>query len=66
MREKTHEKKDLKFEFYTDDFVMKIPFKLSFCLGFANLDSQTDKLLVYIHYTSSLYSRVCTIHTRAH
>ena len=35
MREKKQEKNDLTFKFYIDDFVLKIPFKLSSCLGFA-------------------------------
>ena len=37
MREKKQEKNDLTFEFYIDDFVLKIPFKCSFCLGFAKI-----------------------------
>ena len=31
--------------FYMNDFELKISFKLGFCLGFANLYSQTNKLL---------------------
>ena len=31
------EKNNLTFEFYIDDFVLKIPFKCSFCLGFAKI-----------------------------
>ena len=37
MREKTKGKNDLTFKFYIDDFVLKIPFKLSSCLGFAKI-----------------------------
>ena len=38
MREKTQERNDLTFKFYIEDFVLKIPFKLSFCLGFAKIE----------------------------
>ena len=37
MKEKTQEKNDLTFKFYIDDFGLKIPFKLSFCVGFAKI-----------------------------
>ena len=42
--------------FYIDNFELKISFKLSFSLGFANLDSQTNKLL-------SLLTLHCTVYT---
>ena len=56
MREKTKGKNDLTFKFYIDDFVVKNPFKLSFCLGLANLDSQSNKLL-------SVLTSHCTVYT---
>ena len=34
MREKTQEKNYLIFRYYVDDFMLKVPFKLDFCLGF--------------------------------
>ena len=42
--------------FYTDNFELKISLKLSFSLGFANLDSQTNKLL----YVLTLHNKVYT------
>ena len=42
-----------------DNFDLKISFKLSFCLGFANSDSQTNKLL-------SVHTLHCTMYTEQH
>ena len=42
--------------FYMNNFELKISFKLSFCLGFANLYSQTNKLL-------SVLTLHCTVYT---
>ena len=39
-----------------DNFESKISFKLSFCLGFANLDGQTKKL-------PSVHTLHCTVNT---
>ena len=56
MREKTQEKNYLTFKYYVDDIMLKIPFKLGFCLGFANLNTKTNKLL----YVLTLH---CTVYT---
>ena len=40
MREKTQEENDLTFKYYIDDFVLKVPIKLSFCLGFAKIEKK--------------------------
>ena len=37
MREKIQEKNNLSFKIYIDVFVLEIPFKLGFCLGFAKI-----------------------------
>ena len=44
MREKTQEENDLTFKYYIDDFVLKVPIKLSFCLGFAKIEKNKVKL----------------------
>ena len=44
------------FKFHIDNFQLKISFKLSFCLGFANINSQTNKLL-------SVLTLHCTVYT---
>ena len=44
MREKTQENHDLTFKYYVDDIMLKIPFKLGFCLGFAKIGQNKKNL----------------------
>ena len=43
MKEKTQEKNNLTFKFYLNDFVLIIPFTLSFCLGFVKIGKNKKK-----------------------
>ena len=55
--EKRHKIKMIwSIRFYMNNFELKISFKLGFCLGFANLYSQTNKLL-------SVLTLYCTVYT---
>ena len=45
-------------QFYIENFDLKISFKLSLSLGFANLDNQTNKIL----YVLTLHCKVYTLH----
>merc|ERR1712081_172762 len=56
-RENTQGKFTRHFTFYIYNFELKISFKLSFSLDFANLDSQTNKLL----YVLALHCKVYTL-----
>merc|ERR1711954_430730 len=49
--EKRHKKNMIQhIRFYMNNFELKISFKLCFCLGFANIYSQTNYYL-YLHFT---------------
>ena len=54
-RGKRHTNLLYQFKFYIDDFKLNFLFKLGFCLGFANLDIQTNKLLAVHTLKSTLY-----------
>ena len=54
-RGKTLDKFNLKHKFYIDNSVSKITLKLSICLGFAKLNSQTNTLL-------ALHTLHCTVY----
>ena len=56
MREKSQERNDITFKFHKDDFVLKTPFKLRFCLGFANLESKKNKI-------STVHKLHCILYT---
>ena len=49
--------------YYIENFELKILFKLSFCLGSVNLDSQTNKLLAAHKLQSTVYT-IQHIHTK--
>ena len=55
-REKTWEKINLNLKFYLDNLVLKMSLKLILCLSFAQLDSQTNKLL-------AVHALHCTVYT---
>ena len=46
-----------------NNFELKISFKLGFCLGFANIYSQTNKLLSVLTLHCTVYTIQCKIST---
>merc|ERR1712081_3876 len=55
--EKRHKNKIIKhIRFYMNNFELQFSFKLGFCLGFANLYSQTNKLMSVLTLNYTVYT----------